>query len=219
MRKAVIRVLLAYSLASAAALCRAEIIDRIVVTVDNHVITQSDVLAAIRSAAFLNGDKPDLSAANRRTAATRLVDQALFAHEMELTHYLQPAPEEMEEPLKVAKARFASDAAYKSALAAFGIDEAALKNALKNQLALLRFIDLRFRPEVQVQDTDVEQYYKTVFLPEARRREITPEPSFEQVRAQCEQALTEKAIDERLERWLKAARSRARIVYQEDAFE
>ncbi|MGA2433798.1 MAG: hypothetical protein ABSG25_00785 [Bryobacteraceae bacterium] len=215
MRKAGIPCLLAL----AAALGCAEIIDRIAVTVDNRVIAESEVAAAIRTAAFLNGETPDLSGASKRQAAGRIADQILFVREMELTHYPQPAPEEADALLKNAKARFKSEDEYKRALAACRIDEAALRDALQRQLSVLRFIDLRFRSEVQVQEADVQQYYESVFLPEARRRNVSPQPSFDEARAQCEQALTEQAIDLRLERWLNAVRSHARIEYREEAFQ
>ena len=43
-----------------ATLLPAEIIDQIAVTVDNRVITTSEIDEALRVAAFLNGEKPDL---------------------------------------------------------------------------------------------------------------------------------------------------------------
>src|ERR1700690_2887564 len=49
-----------------AALACAEIIDRIAVTVDNQVITTSEIGEALRVAAFLNDEKLDFSGAARR---------------------------------------------------------------------------------------------------------------------------------------------------------
>src|SRR4051795_2405586 len=59
-----------------------EIIDRIAVSVDRTVITESEVIRQIRITALLNGEQPDLSAANRRETAERLVEQALMRREI-----------------------------------------------------------------------------------------------------------------------------------------
>jgi hypothetical protein len=116
------------------------------------------------------------------------------------------------------RSRFAGEAQFQQALAAAAITAEQLRNALDRQLTLLRFIELRFRPEVQVQEDEVKQYYETVFLPEIRKKGIKPEPDFEQVREQCEDALTEELVNKRVDVWLAEARARARITYSEAAF-
>jgi hypothetical protein len=55
------------------------------------VITQSQLDDEIRLTAFLNRDMPDLSAAARKEAAGRLIEQALIKREMDISHY--PLPE------------------------------------------------------------------------------------------------------------------------------
>ena len=84
-------------------------------------------------------------------------------------------------------------------------------------MTLLRFIDLRFRPEVQVQESEVKQYYETVYLPDLRKKGVTPVPSFEDAQDDCEEALTTQRVDKRVDAWLAEARGRARIEYDEDA--
>ncbi len=200
----------------AAALARGEIIDRIAVTIDHQVITESQVIEEIRTTAFLNGDKPDLSPANKRKAADRMVDQALFAREMQLTRYPQPTAEEIGQMLKEVQSRFTTQTSYARELATYRVNENLLKDALRRQLAVIRFIELRFRPEVQVQEAEIEQYYEKVFLPEARRH-TNPVPSLDEAHAQCEEALAAQMVDQRVERWLKEMRARTRIEYREDA--
>ena len=55
------------------------------------MITQSQVDDEIRVTAFLNREKVDLSAAARKQAASRLIEQALIKREMDLSRY--PLPE------------------------------------------------------------------------------------------------------------------------------
>ena len=202
----------------AAALLPAEIIDQIAATVDNQVITTSEVDEALRVAAFLNGETPDLGPAARRKMADRLIEQILVLREMGLTRYPEPAASEIADTLKQVKDRFAGDAAFQQELSTYRLTAQKLERALRRQITLIRFIDLRFRPEVQVQDSDVMQYYETVFLPELRKKGIKPEPAFDDVSDQCEEELTARLVDKRVDAWLVEARSRARIEYAEEAF-
>ncbi|MGD0015133.1 MAG: hypothetical protein ABSD56_12040 [Bryobacteraceae bacterium] len=202
-----------------AATLPAEIIDRIAVTVDSSVITASQVLEEVRVTAFLNGANPDFTPASRRQTADRLIEQLLVRREMDLTRYPQPEAGEVRDAFERVRAHFASEAAYRQALAEYRLEETEIAAALLRQLALLRFIELRFRPEIQVQESDVMQYYENAYLPAIRQKGVTPEPAFEDAREQCEQALTEQLVDQRVDKWLKEARGRARIVYSEEAFQ
>jgi hypothetical protein len=203
----------------AAATLPGEIIDRIAVTVDSSVITISQVLEEVRVTAFLNGAKPDFTPASRRQTADRLIEQLLVRREMDLTRYLQPEAGDVRDAFERVRARVASEAAYRQALAEYRLEEADIAGALLRQLALLQFIALRFRPEIQVQESDIMQYYENSYLPEIRQKGVTPEPAFEEVRDQCERALTEQLVDQRVDKWLKEARGRSRIVYSEEAFQ
>ncbi len=197
---------------------RAEVIDQIAVTVDNQVITQSQIVGQIRITAFLNGEQPDFSAQNRRRTADRLIEQLLVVREMDLTRYPQPTLAEIQETLKQVKGRSGSEDAFRRALAEYRISQEQLEEALRQQAALLRFIDLRFRPEVQVQESDVSRYCENVYLPERRKQGGAAALTLEQAMPQCEEDFTSQLVDTRVETWLKESRGRSRITYQEDAF-
>ncbi len=149
---------------------RAEIIDRIAVTVDNQPIAESKVLEELRLTAFLNGEKAEITAATKRQAAGRLVEQALIRREMQLTQYPAPDPAEVETLFQEIAKPFGSEAAFNEALRNYGIGNPELRQALERQAAVLRFIDLRFRPEVQVIEPDVRLYYDTVLVPELQKK-------------------------------------------------
>jgi hypothetical protein len=78
----------------------AEVIDRIAVTLDNQVITQSEILLEIRLTAFLNGDSLDFSTESRKKAADRLVEQKLIRKEMEPAQDLEAGPAELQSMLR-----------------------------------------------------------------------------------------------------------------------
>src|SRR3984885_16240956 len=133
----------------------AEIIDRIVITVANQVITQSQVDEEIRVTAFLNRDKLDLSADAKKEAANRLIEQALIKREMDLSRYPLPQLSDTGESLRTLKAMYPSEAEFQNALQSYGITADELSRRLWWQLTLLRFIDYRFRPGIQIPASDV----------------------------------------------------------------
>ncbi len=131
-----------------------EILDRIAVTVDKQVITESDVIRYLRVAAFLDQKPVDLSPQARREAAGRLVDQILILHEAADSHFTLPAKEEAPNLVDLQKPQFGSPEEYRAALAKYQISEADLADHLLAGLKALRFTDLRFRPEIQIADPD-----------------------------------------------------------------
>ena len=128
-------------------LLSADIIDRIAISVGNQVITESQIDEEIRVTQFLNGDKLDLSSAERKKAAERLIEQALVKREMELSRYPLPPLSDADKQVRTTQAGYPSQAQFQDALAAYGISEDALRRRLWWQLTLLRFVEFRFRPE------------------------------------------------------------------------
>ena len=192
----------------ASAVSYGEVIDRIAVTVDQQVITLSRVLEETRLAALMNGEKPDLRPEARRQAAERLVERLLIEREMELTRFPSPPPEEAARMLKQSR-QGRTEAEYREALAAYQITEETLKQYLMRQAALLRFLEVRFRPQVEVSEADVRGCLQ-------KQEPKTPR-SFEEARAGCEEAVAAASVDKAVDGWLRDVR--ARIVYREEAFQ
>jgi len=191
----------------------AVIVDRAAITVGTKVITESEIIRRIRLAAFQNGVLPDFSAASRREAAQHLVDLKLVEREMELGHY-DRTPREQAQALLAAFTtdHFRSDAeALRISLAGSGLTPEDLSNELAEQADLLSFLNLRFRPAVEISDQDVEKYYRENI---ATIRPAAPAPLSE-VRANIEQILTAQRADRDLDTWLQDERKRTRIVYLE----
>src|SRR6202011_300227 len=96
---------------------------------------------------FLNNEKPDFSDTSRKASANRLIDQVFIRREVVAGMYPAPAPEEVDRLLdNVRKQRFRSEEQYQQALQSYGINHSQLKDQLRWQLTVLRFVDLRFRP-------------------------------------------------------------------------
>lgn len=196
----------------------AAIIDRIAVTLDSQVITESEIMLEIRLTALLNGEPVDATPQARKKAANRLIEQKLIRREVELGRYVQPSPGEEEPMLKQIQAqRFHGPDDYQKALEKYGVDEAQLRAHLLWQLTLLRFIEVRFPPSVEVTDEDMHQYF-VQHLPELEKRAGKP-VSIESVRNEIRDALTEQLVDKQLNDWLAEARGRTHIAFHPEAFQ
>ena len=150
---------------------RAELIDRIAVSVGNRVITQSDLERQIRVIAFQNGVKPDLSPANKRAVADKMIEQKLIQRELENTRYPMPAASELAPAIEeFKKTHFPDDAAYQRALAEYHITEQDLLDVLLWERTLLRFIQIRFESGVLVTDQEAADYAQAAPDQLGRRR-------------------------------------------------
>ena len=199
---------------------RGEIVDRIAVAVGNRVITESDLDREIRVTAFLDGAKPDFGPRNRRATAERLVDQKLVRKELEVSHYPLPGRADIEPGLrKFKQERFRTDAEYRQALAEYGIDGQAVEDELLWQMTLLRIIEVRFRPGVQVGAQEIQQYFDEVVKPAAVQANPGESPSLDEYRARIEETLAGRRVDKDVEEWLAQARRQAGVVFHDEAFQ
>lgn len=199
---------------------KAGIVDRIAVTVANAVVTLEDVRTQVRVAALIDGQPLKMDSATLREAAERLVDQTIIRREMALADYTPPEPTAAATLLvELRKTRFqASEVLYRASLEAYRVSETDLVAQLQWQVTLLRFIDSRFRPGIQVAPEDVLNYYRQKFVPEWRATSSAPPPPAGQVRDKIEQLLEQQQLDAAVERWLNQARTQNVIRFRDEAF-
>src|SRR5207248_11036960 len=141
-------------------LVHAEIVDRIAASVGNHVITESEVLEEIRVTAFLDGTPLDLSTDQKHKAVERLVDQELIRKEIVFTQFPFPSESDIKPLYAQVRDRFPSESAYTAALHEYGLTDAEVRQHLQWQLMMLRFIEYRFQPGVQLSEADIESEYR-----------------------------------------------------------
>ncbi len=201
--------------------CRAEIIDRIAVTVGNGVITESEILREIRLTAFLNREPLDFSPAAKRKTAERLGGEsgaASVSNEIGASLYPLPGAAAAQEMLKQIKDRFPNPAVYQEEMLRVGITEDELKAHLARQLATLSFLDFRFRPGIQIDDDEIRKYFAERLAPELKKAKPGGEFSLNDYRSQVQEALVGERMDKASDAWLKQARERTRIEFRPEAF-
>jgi hypothetical protein len=201
-----------FCILSAESTLSAEIIDRIAITAGNQVITESQLEEEIRVTAFLNRDKVDLTAAAKKEAAGRLIEQALIKREMDLSRYPLPELSEAGKSLQSIKEMYPSETAFNDALQSYGVTADELTRRWWWQLTLLRFIDYRFRPGIQIPPADVQAYYRQQ-VSQWELKGTKPIPTLEESRDQIEEILTQKRIDQALDEWIKDTENQVAINY------
>ena len=196
--------ILAVLMASKAVLSQ-EVIDRVAARVENDIILASDVRALGRYQVFIDG-KSESDA----QLLDRLIDQWIVRNEASAARYPQPSDEEVQRSLARLKRSFSSPAEFEDRRRQSGLSSEELLAMVKSQLYLNNYLDTRFRPSTQVEEKDVEKFYKERVVPRAESRGQTP-PALADARDFIQEALVQRAIDEQADRWLKESRSRIRV--------
>lgn len=184
----------------------ATIVDRIAITLGSQVITDSEIDQRLRLTAFENGAQPDFSQASRKQAAQRLIDEKLVEHEMTVGHYPGMA-DDRKSALLATYEKDGGAAKLNAELAKRRLTRDDLMNDLARQQNLLTFLNLRFRPAVQVSEQEIQRYYREHFA-----QSNVP---LNEVRSTIEQKLTNERADAELDQWLKRQRERTGIEYLE----
>jgi hypothetical protein len=192
------------------ALAQAVIVDRIAIIAGKKIIKDSDIANDLKLTAFLNQEPLASTPARRKTAANRLLDQTFIRDEVEAGEYPQASLGELQENLDgLVKARYATDAAYKKALAAYGISEDDLKARLLWQLTVLHFIDTRFRSSANVTDDEIRKYY------DSHKQQFTG--GLDASRGKIEDILAGELTNKAFYDWLDHRRQATAIRYLEDS--
>jgi hypothetical protein len=192
----------------------AEVIDRIVATVNGHIILQSDWDEALCYEALLSGRGLDqFSDDDRRAVLDRLIDQELLGEQMK-SAYFQHATQ-AEAAARVAEARklypeAASAEGWQRVLSGFGLSEKDLVAHVQQQIDLMRLVDARLRPAVQIDSKTVEAYYREKFVPQLKQSGAGEVPLAD-VSARIRELLTQEKVNELMVSWLQSLRSESKV--------
>lgn len=192
----------------------AVVVDRVAIAVGNKVITESEIELRIRLTAYQNSEIPDLSLASRRQAASRLIDQKLIEREMEVGHYPNlPEVRAKELLMEYLTQNYDGDAAAMVIeLTQYALLPGDIQEDLARQADLLTFLNLRFRPAVQVSDQEARKSFDEKATAAGTAQD---EQTYGSLRASIERQLTTEKADKELDIWLEDQEKRTRIVFVE----
>jgi len=180
-------------------------IDGVAARIEDDIITESEVRELAAFQTLVDGQaKP------RAERIRELADQWVVSNEADVAQYHQPPPQEVDHAFDELLARFPSREDFEKRCATAGIGETAIRRILTEQLYLSHFIDYRFRPAAQVDQDQIEAYFKNELVPElkARNQQI---PELGDVEDTIREILVQRAINLRSAQWLDETRARLKI--------
>ena len=202
-------------LALAASLAQAGVLlDRVVASVENAPILQSDWDKAVAFEALQQGRTiASYTGDERRAVLDRLVDQQLLRQQMGDENIAAAEDREIAKELDQIRSSYPqgkTDEGWRTELAQYGLNESQLRERVARQLQVMRFVELRLRPEAHVQQADVESYYKDTLVPEIEKRGGKPE-NLTDVYSKIEEILRQQRMDALLTAWLQDLRDHTEI--------
>lgn len=196
----------------ACCLLQAEIVDRVAATVNNRVITLSDV-----EWSFVRSPKPLPANSEERkkvmdAALEELIERELITQEVEKEPLFALREEEVDSELKKMETRYGGRPKLEAELQKSGLSPDQLRVMIRRQLAVAKFVDTRFRPFIIVLPDEIAAYYRATYVPALKKEGITTPSPVEKVSDQIEKVLIEQKLDQELDKWLSNARKHAKIV-------
>jgi peptidyl-prolyl cis-trans isomerase SurA len=191
-----------------------EVIDRIVAKVNGHIILQSDLDDALRYEALLSGKRLDqFTDDDRRAVLDQLIDQELLDEQMKSTTFQHAS--EPEAAARIAEARKLYPEAdttngWEAVLKRFRLNQKDLLAHVRREIDLMRLVDARLRPQVQIDSKSIEAYYREKFVPRLKQSGAGEVPLAD-VSGKIRELLTEEKVNQLLTSWLQNLRSESKV--------
>lgn len=192
----------------------AEVIDRIVATVNGHIILQSDWDEALCYEALLNG-RPlsEFSDDERKAVLDRLIDQELLGEQMKSAAFPHASEGEATARVSDARKKYAeagTDEGWQVLLGRLRLTEKEVIAHVQQQIDLMRLVDAHLRPTVQIDSKTIEAYYREQFVPQLKQSGGEEVPLAE-VSSRIRELLTQEKVNELMVAWLQTLRSESKV--------
>ena len=186
------------------AIAASEIIDRVLAVAAGNLIMLSDVTAALEFGLVAHGAAPDPV----RDTLSRLIDRAIILAEVERYAPPEPDADAVDRELQAVRSGFASPQAFDQTLARVGVNEAHLRETLRQNLRIRAYLDQRFTVAPPT-DEEVGRYYREHQQEFSRNGAIVP---FDQARQNVVEAVRTERRRMLVDDWVAGLRRRSEIV-------
>lgn len=197
---------------AALALCADELLDRMVATVNGHVILLSDLQDEIRFEALSSGRPlPEVTAEQSKAALDRLIDQELLREQMHAAEVKPLAPEPLRKLVENVQSEILKASANRTwdhLFSTYHLNHQFVEDRITTEVEQLQFIDARFRPSIQVSQAEIDAYYKDQLVPKLPPSDPV---SISDAAPKIREILTQQKINQALGSWLEVLRSQAQV--------
>jgi len=192
-------------------------LDRAVAVVNNQVILASDLDLEMRLILLLPAD--GIHDAEPANALARLTTRALIEQQilLEDPHGMDVSPAELDASLTELRQNLpgckqrdcSTPAGWAAYLATLNLTPDRVAEYWSNRLAVLRFIEIRFRSGIRIAPEEIEKYYKETLLPMYALPSAAP--ALEHVSARIQEILLQEKVNALLNDWLKSLQDQGQV--------
>ena len=204
---------------------RSAVLDRVVAVVGDQAVLASDVDAEMRFAAFQPAAEPAADNTPQR-ALNRVLDRTLIDEQRSLQPGLaEITQDEVEASIAsmrttipaCAQYKCGTEAGWQAFIAAHGFTQAEVEERVRERLAVLKFINLRFDVAARVPNSDVQKYYDTVLKPELEKGHAAV-PQLAAVAPRIREILRQQQVGTMLDQWLRSLRNEDHVRILDSAY-
>lgn len=192
-------------------------LDRLVEVVNDDVILESDVDEERRLAAF----QPFRDASgnsSRQQIIDRLINRTLILQQARLQPEDEVTDRQVDEQLLAlrkeipacAQYQCETDAGWEKFVADQGFTMEELRRVWRERMEVLRYIEVRFRSGIHIEDSEIRDYYEKTLLPQYARQNATA-PKLEAISNRIQEILLQQRVSNLLEDWLKSLRAQGTV--------
>jgi len=180
-------------------------VDRIAARIEDDIIMESDVRELAGFQELVDGHSK-----GRDELIRELAGEWIVRGEADAAKYPQPTNDDIQNAYVRLVGQFASSEEFQKRMAGAGLSEAAVRRILSQQLYLSRFLDYRFRSSAQVDQEQIEKYYREEFAPQLKARGQTV-PPLDSVADTIREVLVQRVITDRATQWIDETRAGLKI--------
>jgi hypothetical protein len=192
-------------------------LDRLVEVVNDDVILESDIDEERRLAAF-QPFRDARATSSREQLLERLTDRTLILQQARLQPEDQVTDQQVDEQLTALRKEIPAckeyhcetDDGWKKFVTDQGFTLDELHRVWKERMEVLRFIEVRFRSGIHIEDNEVRDYYEKTLLPQYARANATA-PKLEAISNRIQEILLQQRVSTLLRDWLQSLRAQGTV--------
>jgi hypothetical protein len=194
------------------------LLDRVVAVINGAVILESDVLEEERFMQLQPYHSPGDGNAKQQ-ALQHIINRVLILQQIkEQQNPVQVTDAELKAQLEdlrkylpaCAGAHCDTLAGREALLAAHGFTINQFEERWRQRMLVLKFIEQRFRAGIRISKPEIQTYYTTYFVPQFKKRNLTPPPLTE-VSARIDEILLQQHVNGLLSEWLNSLKQEGSV--------
>ena len=202
------------------------LLDRVVAVINGDVILQSDVVEEEHFVELQPYRSPGEGTLQQQ-ALQHLINRTLILQQLKDQQNpvqvsdadLQKQIDDLRKHLPAcAAAKCESEAGWKSMLSAHGFTEEEFNERWRKRMTVLAFTEQRFRQGIRISKPEIQAYYNNSFVPQFRKRNLTP-PPLAAVSARIDEILLQQHVNGLLAEWLTSLKDQGSVAILDPQYE